>query len=55
MNVGTGGMGEANVAIDDDFFGAGGAALDAEAVAYASFIEGARAGEFGDFAVAGEK
>ncbi len=55
MDVGAGGVGEADVAVDDDFLGAGGRALDAEAVTHGAFVERARAGEFGHLAVAGEE
>ena len=55
VDVRAGGVGEADVAVDDDFLGAGGRALDAEAVAHRAFVERARSGEFGDLAMAGEE
>ena len=55
VDVGAGGVGEADVAVDDDFFGAGGGAVDAELVGGGAVVEGAGAGELGDFAMGGEE
>ena len=55
MDVGTGGVGESDVAIDDDFLRTGRGAGDAEFVGGGSVVEGARAGELGDFAVGCEE
>ena len=55
MDVGPGGVGQTDVAVDDDFLGAGGRTFDAETVANSSLVERAWPGEFGHLAVAGEK
>ena len=55
VDVRAGGVGQTDVAVDDDFLRAGGRALDAKAVADETFVERARAGEFRDLAMAGEE
>ncbi len=55
VDVCAGGVGEADIAIDDDFLGAGGGAGDAETVGDWAVVEGARPGQFRDLAMGGEK
>ena len=55
VNVRARRMGQANVAVDDDFLRAGRRTLDAEPVAHHPFVQGARPGQLRHLAVAGEK
>lgn len=55
VDMGAGGVGEADVAVDDDLLGAGGGAGDAELVGGRAVVEGAGAGELRHLAVGGEE
>ena len=54
VDVGTSGVGESYIAVDDDFLSAGRGATDAEFVGGRAFVECAWAGELWNLAVGGE-